>query len=68
MRFGADDVAATIPRLTELEQTVRQYLAWDSILRESEPLNLDTFQRKQASTKRQDAEDAIRARIPETYC
>jgi hypothetical protein len=55
-------------RLAELEQAVRQYLAWDSIVRESDQLNLDTFQRKQASTKRQDAEDAIKARIAETYC
>jgi hypothetical protein len=55
-------------RMAELEQAVRQYLAWDSIVRESKTLNLDAFQGNQASTKRQDAEDTIRARIPETYC
>lgn len=54
-------------RLGELEQAVRQYLAWKSIEDERERLNLDAFQSNQAKTKREQAEDAVRARIPETY-
>jgi uncharacterized membrane protein YgcG len=54
-------------RLAELEQAVRQYLAWKSIEAEREQLNLDAFQANQARTQRTRAEEAIRARIPETY-
>jgi len=54
-------------RLGELEQAVRQYLAWKSIEEEREQLNLDAFQSNQTKTKREQAEEAVRARIPETY-
>jgi hypothetical protein len=54
-------------RLGELDEAVRQYLAWKSIYEEREPLNLDVFQTNQARTKTKDAEDTIRRRIPETY-
>ncbi len=54
-------------RLGELEQAVQQYLAWKSIDEERDQLNLDSFQRNQAKTKREGAEDAVKARIPETY-
>lgn len=54
-------------RLAELELAVRQYLAWKSIEAEQDELNLDTFQRGQAKTQRERAEEAVRARIPETF-
>ena len=54
-------------RLGELEQAVRQYLAWASIEAEREQLNLDAFQAKQAKTQTGRAEEAVKARIPETY-
>ncbi len=54
-------------KLGDLEQSVRQYLAWDSILRDKETLNLDAFQNNQAEKKRGDAEEEIKRRIPETY-
>ncbi|TAM79789.1 MAG: DUF499 domain-containing protein [Acidobacteria bacterium] len=54
-------------RFTELEQAVRQYLAWKSIDDERESLNLDAFQSNQAKTKRQQAEETVEQRIPETY-
>lgn len=54
-------------RLGELEQAVRQYLAWKSIEAERETLNLDAFQANQARTKCEQAEETIRQRIPETY-
>ncbi|PXF60387.1 MAG: AAA+ family ATPase [Deltaproteobacteria bacterium] len=54
-------------RLKELHRVIRQYLAWKSIWDEREQLNLDPFQSKQADTKRKNADDTVRARIPETY-
>jgi hypothetical protein len=54
-------------RLEELEQGVRQYLAWKSIETERETLNLDAFQSNQAKTKREQADDTVAQRIPETY-
>jgi predicted AAA+ superfamily ATPase len=61
-------LAADRTRLGELEQAVRQFLAWRSIEEEHEILNLDAFQFGQAQRKRADAEEAIKQRIPETYC
>lgn len=54
-------------RLKELEQAIRQYLAWKSIEDEREVLNLDNFQSNQARTKRGQADETVRQRIPETY-
>jgi predicted AAA+ superfamily ATPase len=61
-------LAADRTRLGELEQAVRQFLAWKTIDDEKDVRNLDTFQRNQAKTKRQQAEEAIEGRVPETYC
>jgi predicted AAA+ superfamily ATPase len=60
-------LAADAERLKDLEQAVRQYLAWDAIAREKEELNLDAFQRSQVDTKRGQADDAVKQRIPEAY-
>jgi len=54
-------------RLLDLEQAIRNYLAWDSIWKEREPLNLDAFQSNQASTKREQADETVQTRIKETY-
>jgi hypothetical protein len=54
-------------RLRELEQAVRQYLAWNSIWSERVPLNLDQFQTRQAETKRESTDEAVELRIKETY-
>lgn len=54
-------------RLADLEQAIRQYLAWKSIVEEKEELNLDAFQSRQAETKRKQAEEAVKSRIRETY-
>lgn len=65
--FLAPDAA----RLRELQQAVRQYLAWKSIVQDgsgdSPVLNLDNFQRRQAETKNKAADETVDARIPETY-
>jgi predicted AAA+ superfamily ATPase len=60
-------LAADAARLRDLQQAVRQHLAWASIWKEREALNLDPFQTRQADTKRSSAEETVRARIPETY-
>lgn len=54
-------------RLNDLEQAIRQHLAWQSIYNEREILNLDTFQRNQAETKHEQADETVAARIQETY-
>jgi predicted AAA+ superfamily ATPase len=60
-------LAADRARLAELEQAARDYLAWNSIYGERETLNLDAFQANQAKTKRDQAEETMKARIPEAY-
>jgi predicted AAA+ superfamily ATPase len=55
-------------RLNDLEQAIRQYLAWKSICDERESLNLDAFQSNQAETKRGHADETVTSRIMETYC
>jgi hypothetical protein len=54
-------------RLPELEDAIRHYLAWRSIDDEKDTLNLDTFQRNQARTKHEQADQTVTARIKETY-
>lgn len=60
-------LAGDATRLRELQTAIRQYLAWKSIWNEKEQLNLDPFQAKQAETKRRNADDTAKARIPETW-
>jgi predicted AAA+ superfamily ATPase len=58
-------------RLEELEQAVRLFLAWDSILNDAEgerpTLNLDNFQRGQATAQRKIADQTVTSRIAETF-
>ena len=60
-------LAADSARLQDLDEAVRQYLAWKSILAEREQLDLSLYQVKQAETQRESASSAISARLPETY-
>ncbi len=69
-RYNANTLvflAADRTRLEELEQAARQFLAWKDIEKDQEILNLDAFSRKQAESRREHADGAIKARIPETY-
>lgn len=59
--------AADKTRVQDLFEAGRRYLAWGSIVREAEQLDLTAQQRKQAETQWKAAEDAVKARIPETY-
>lgn len=64
-------LAGDATRLRELRQAARQFLAWSSIVRdgsgENPALNLDSFQKRQADTKRDSADETVESRIPETY-
>ena len=60
-------LAADKTRLQELDEAVRRYLAWESILDEREALDLSPHQVRQAETQRDAASGAVTARIPETY-
>jgi predicted AAA+ superfamily ATPase len=60
-------LAADFGRLKELEQAVRQAIAWKSIFDQKEVLNLDAFQAKQTETKLKNANETVQARIPETF-
>lgn len=54
-------------KLANLEQSVCQYLAWDSIVRDKEGLNLDAFQSKQATTKQEQADKTVKSLLQEAY-
>jgi predicted AAA+ superfamily ATPase len=61
-------LAADKTRLQDLDEAVRKYLAWESILADKvTPLNLDPQQVKQAEAQMAAADSAVKARIPETY-
>lgn len=60
-------LAADKVRLKDLDEAVRRFLAWDSILAEKEALNLDPHQVRQAETQKQAADGTVTARLPETY-
>ncbi|MFB3901930.1 MAG: Swt1 family HEPN domain-containing protein [Acidobacteriota bacterium] len=54
-------------RAQDLDEAVRRYLAWESILSEKETLNLDPHQVKQAEAQQKAADSAVSARLPEAY-
>jgi predicted AAA+ superfamily ATPase len=60
-------LAADRVRLQDLDEALRKYLAWGSIVAEKEALNLDPHQARQAETQKQAADGAVTARLPETY-
>jgi hypothetical protein len=61
-------LAADKVRMQDLDEALRKFLAWDSILDEKDSLNLSPFQVKQAETQRKAADGAVAARLPEAYC
>ena len=60
-------LAADKTRLQDLDESVRRWLAWESILGEKDTLDLTPHQVKQAETQQAAADSAITARLPETY-
>lgn len=60
-------LAADRVRLQDLDEALRKYIAWSSIVSERETLNLDPQQARQAEIQKQAADGAVTARLPETY-
>ena len=60
-------LAADATRLQELDEAVRRFLAWESIVAERDQLNLAPQQVRQAETRRDSAAAEAVSRIPETY-
>lgn len=54
-------------RLQDLDEAVRRYLAWETILHDKERLDLTGQQIKQAETQRKSADTTVAARLPEAY-
>lgn len=67
-RNGLVFLAVDATRLQDLDEAVRRYLAWQSIVAEKDELNLTPFQEKQAATQRDGAESTVSSRLPESYC
>jgi len=61
--FAAPDSA----RLEELRDAIRNYMAWDSIDREQDSLNLDTVQRSQVTARKLEWDESVTQRLRETY-
>lgn len=51
-----------------LKQSVKEYLAWQSIKRDSETLNLDAAQNHETDNNIRRSNETVEARIKETYC
>ena len=60
-------LAADKVRMQDMDQALREYLAWHSILAETDALNLDPHQAKQAAVREQSAAEAVKVRMPEVY-
>lgn len=52
---------------SSLDAEARQYLAWDSVVRDTDALNLDAHQRRQATESRSRADSILDARLQEAY-
>jgi predicted AAA+ superfamily ATPase len=60
-------LAADKARFQDLDEALRKYLAWKSIVEETKALNLDPHQAGQAETQKKAADGVVTARLPETY-
>lgn len=61
-------LAADAARAEELEDAVRHYLAWSSIVDDANTLDLTSSQKRQAEEARERANDTVEQRLRETYC
>jgi len=60
-------LAADRVRLQDLDEALRKYLAWESIVEERQELELAPSQVRQAEQQKAAADSAVAARLPETY-
>ena len=61
-------VAPDVERWGPLESEVRRYLAWDSILKDADELNLDTHQRNEALRGKDRSNETVGMGLNEAYC
>ncbi|MEZ5434047.1 MAG: hypothetical protein R3F31_23345 [Verrucomicrobiales bacterium] len=54
-------------KLQDLDESVRRYLAWESIVDDTTSLDLSPHQAKQAVSQKQAASTVVDSRIPEAY-
>ena len=59
--------AAAANRLEDLRGAAKSFLAWESIVKEAETLNLTPHQSKQAETKFKETDDQVESQIKETF-
>ncbi len=55
-------------RLVELEEAVRKFLAWKSIVKEANDLDLQPSQMTQATAREKAARETVQLRLHETWC
>ena len=60
-------LAADKARLEELRAAARQWLAWDSIDRDRDTLNLDSFQARQIDDRLKESHETVDHRVAEAY-
>lgn len=60
-------LAADKARLQDLDEALRRYLAWVSIVEDKESLDLSYNQLRQAEKRKNDADAIVTAQLPETY-
>jgi hypothetical protein len=60
-------LAADKTRLQDLDESIRRYLAWQSVLDEKNELDLTPHQVRQAETQQASADSAVNARLPEAF-
>jgi predicted AAA+ superfamily ATPase len=60
-------LAPALPQLPPLEKSVAEYLAWESIVRDKETLNLDVSQSNQATSNRDKLHKEVDNFIKEAY-
>lgn len=60
-------LAADKTRLQDLEEAVRRYLAWATIVEDREVLDLSPHQLRQAEQQKDAADKSVSARLPETF-
>ena len=61
-------VAPDVEHWSLLESEVRHYLAWDSIIKDVEELNLDTHQRREAVDGKNRSNQTVDMQLNEAYC
>ena len=61
-------VAADADSVPALEESVRLYLAWKSVVNDADTLNLDGSQRKDAAENERKGDETVDVRLNEAYC